>query len=319
LFWPLAHQYRHIVPLNPKGIIANKRLFDVYPNKGLSPKALCAVLNSTLVALLKYLYGRQVGREGNLDTEVIDSRLMLVPDIRQAPPSLVERLEKSFDTLRGRPSLPLIEELEQAERIGLDDLTLDVLGVSESEERQRLRNELYGEMKRLYREIREVELKKQVERRITARQGRASPRTVAEEIWAEFDKSQLRAFPADFLHDGEPMESITLPAGQPRILDDLFDRGAVQVNGTVVQLGSKDRAAFAAKMIELGNYGDAQIPKADRACQRALESYDRYEKQISATLQEMAEERSADPEIQSRIVRELYKLSHAYGRALPQE
>ena len=81
LLWPLAHQYRHIVPLNPRRIITNKRLFDVYPNDGIDPTALCAVLNSTVVALLKYLYARQVGREGNLDTEVVDTRMMRVPSV----------------------------------------------------------------------------------------------------------------------------------------------------------------------------------------------------------------------------------------------
>jgi methylase of polypeptide subunit release factors len=314
LFWPLAHQYRHIVPLNPKGIITNKRLFDVYPNKGIDPRVLCAILNSTVVALLKYLYGRQVGREGNLDTEVVDARLMLVPDVRETPCTIQQRLESAFDMMRQRPCQPLLRELGQTERITLDDATLESLGLPDSEERTHIRDALYGQMTTLYKEIREVELKKQVERRITARRERASPRAIAEEVWEEFDKTGIRAFPADFTPDGEPREAVKLPAGKPKVLDDLFHKATLQVNGNLIKLGSKVRAEFAAKIVELGHYGNAPIPKADRACERALEDYRRYEEQLGTTFKELAEERSADPDTQSRIVRELWKLYYASAR-----
>jgi hypothetical protein len=314
LLWPLAHQYRHIVPLNPKEIISNKRLFDVYPKEGIPATVLCAILNSTVVALLKYLYGRQVGREGNLDTEVVDARMMLVPNPTGASAHMLERLELAFDGLRERASLPLLEEFKQSQRVGLDDTALELLGIEDASEREQFRCSLYDEMTRLYREIREVELKKQVERRITARRERASPHTIAEEIWEEFDKAQLRGFPADFVPDGEPTETVTLPAGKPKVLDDLFHRGAVQINGNVIKLGSKARAEFAAKTVELGHYGAASIPKSDRACEKALESYRQYEAQMESTFKDLAEERSADPEIQSRIVRELWKLFCASSR-----
>ncbi|HUZ47386.1 MAG TPA: N-6 DNA methylase [Terriglobia bacterium] len=314
LLWPLAHQYRHIVPLNPKGIITNKRLFDVHPKEEIPPKALCAVLNSTLVALLKYLYGRQVGREGNLDTEVVDARMMLVPDVRQPSSEIQKRLDKAFDLMRKRDCQPLLKELDQAERIELDDATLELLGVFNGVERAEIRNELYGQMTSLYQEIREVELKKQVERRTTARRDNASPRTIAEEIWEEFDKAGIRVFPDDFITDSEPVETVTLPAGKPKVLDDLFHNGAVQINGSTLTLGSKARAEFAAKIAELGHYGPAQIPKTDKACEEALESYRTYEAQIESTFKDLAEERSADSEIQTRIVRELWKLFYAFSR-----
>ena len=314
LFWPLAHQYRHIVPLNPKGIITNKRLFDVYPNEGIDPRVLCAILNSTLVALLKYLYGRQVGREGNLDTEVVDARLMLVPDVRETPSTIQRRLEGAFDVMRQRPCQPLLLELGQTERITLDDATLESLGLPDSAERTDIRDALYGQMTALYKEIREVELKKQAERRITARRERASPHTIAEEIWEEFDKAQLRTFPADFVSDDEPTETVIVPAGKPRVIDDLFHKATLQVNGQLIKFDSKARAEFAAKIVELGHYGDAAIPKADRICERALENYRRYEAQVNATFKELAEERSADPDTQVRIVRELWKLYYASAR-----
>jgi methylase of polypeptide subunit release factors len=311
LLWPLAHQYRHIVPLNPKGIISNKRLFDVYPRQQVEAKTLCAVLNSTVVALLKYLYGRQVGREGNLDTEVVDARLMLVPDVRCIAVASSESLQRAFDNMCQRASLPLVQEFEGAERTNLDDATLEVLGISQRAERDQWRCGLYAEITRLYREIRGAEIEMQKFRRLSARRDRASPRTIAEEIWEEFDKTQVRAFPGNFIPDGEPAENVTLPAGKPKVLEDLFDQGAVQINSSVIKLGSKARAELAAKIAELGHYGLVSIPKSNRACERALEGHRRYTGLMEAKFNDLAEERSADPEIQSRIVRELWKLFSA--------
>ena len=78
LLWPQAHQYRHIVPLNPDGYICNKRFFNIYPKHDLHPKVLAALLNSTLTWFFKIFYGRSVGREGFLDTDVFATRLIPV-------------------------------------------------------------------------------------------------------------------------------------------------------------------------------------------------------------------------------------------------
>jgi hypothetical protein len=201
-----------------------------------------------------------------------------------------------------------------ADRQSLDEATLALLGIADASERELLRLDLYSQVKILYQEIRQVELKKQVERRITARRDRASPHTIAEEIWEEFDKSGLRTFPLASMPEGEETERVTIPAGKPKVLDDLFERGAIQINGNVIRLGSKARAEFAAKIAELGHYGQVPIPKSDRACERALEAYRRYEAQMESTFKDLAEERSADPETQARIVRELQKIHLAHSR-----
>ena len=82
LFWPMAQQYRHVVPLNRDLLPANHNLFDIWARKDASSKLLWAILNSTVVALAKHQFGRAAGVEGNLKTEVVDVNLMLIPDIR---------------------------------------------------------------------------------------------------------------------------------------------------------------------------------------------------------------------------------------------
>lgn len=60
--------------------------------------------------------------------------------------------------------------------------------------------------------------------------------------------------------------------------------------------------------------GFVLTPARSRACERTTDAYRRCEAQMESTFKDLAEERSADPEIQSRIVRELCKLVFASTR-----
>jgi len=313
LVWPKAQQYRHVIALNSKGIILNCNLYEVY-TKQWDAEIFAGILNSTVVGLSKHQFGRFMGREGNLKTEIVDVEMMLVPHPRFSDQATDRQVQEALSSMRERLTLPLIEEFGLQDRQALDDAVLKVLGLVDESERKAVRDSLYREFTRIYSEIRGVELEMQEFRRITARRERASPHTIAEEIWEEFDKTQLRSFPGDFIPDGEPVQTVTLPAGKPKVLDDLFHKATLQVNGNLLKLGSKARAEFAAKIVEFGHYGDAPIPKTDRACERAMEAYRRYEAQMESKFRELAEERSADPETQSRIVRELWKLFYASSR-----
>jgi len=313
LLWQKTHKYRHISPLNSGMLPANCRLYTLQPS-GVTENAFAGALNSTVVAMTKGLYGRFYGTEGTLDTEIVDCQSMLVPDLRETSKRLLRQLETWIEANKSEPVGHLREELLKPSREQLDLLVLEALGLQDKEERRILCKELHRAMRTLHREYRDVELKANINKRITARQNHASPHTLADEIWEEFDKTQLRAFPADFVPDSEPAETVTLPAGKPKVIDDLFHRGGLQINGNVINLGSKTRAEFAAQVVELSHYGATPIPKSDRACGKALEGYRRYEAQIEAKFSELAQERSADPDTQSRIVRELWKLALAGSR-----
>lgn len=311
--WPMAQQYRHVIPRNKKKLVLNHNLFDVFAGR-LSADLLAGILNSTFVALSKHQFGRFMGREGNLKTEVVDVRMMLVPGPRPGDSETGRLILNALEKMRERRTLPLSEEFALADRRELDDAVLKLIGCPDAAERDAYREELYTETVRIHREIRSAEVEMQKLRRVTARRERASPHTIAQEIWEEFDKAQIRVFPDDFIPDSEASGTVALPAGKPKVLDDLFHKGSLQINGTVLALGSKARAEFAAKAVELGRYGPVKIPQSDRACERALESYRRYEAQMDAMLKELAEERTANPEVQSRIVRELWKLLYASAR-----
>ena len=131
--WPKSQQYRHIVAYDPKLSVANCRLYYVQAEK-LDDTLLCAVLNSTVVALFKHIFGRYVGREGSLDTEVVDVELMLVPDIRKVEGVLKTRLIEAFDRMRTRKLNALDEEFGLSDRQDLDDAVFQVMGISDAVE-----------------------------------------------------------------------------------------------------------------------------------------------------------------------------------------
>ena len=311
--WPMSQKYRHIVALNREHVLLNHNLFDVFAEK-VPAAVLAGVLNSSFVALSKLQFGRSNLGEATLKTEVIDVKGLIVPDAREGTKETLSRIVSALEDFKKRSSLHLIEELSLPDRVELDDAVFHLLGVTESREREILISEMYAELTRFYREGRELDLRAQANRSTTARRDRASPHTIAEEIWQGFDKSALRAFPFAFMPTGEETERVIIPAGKPKVLDDLFERGAVQINGNVIRLGSKARAEFAAKIAELGHYGPVPVPKSDRACERVLEAYRRYEADMESTFKDLAEERSADSETQARIVRELQKIHLAHSR-----
>ena len=109
-FWPKAQQYKHVVPLNDANLQANCNLYDLFPADGVNGKALTAVLNSTLVIVAKHQFGRPVGVEGNLKTEIVDVSMMLVPDVRKASSRLAHTLAVAMDGLAERTPLQLLSE-----------------------------------------------------------------------------------------------------------------------------------------------------------------------------------------------------------------
>jgi hypothetical protein len=111
-FWPMAQQYRHVIPANPERLICNHNLFDVHPCDLSATEilALQAIANSTLVANFKTFYGRYAGTEGNLKTEVVDVNLLEIPDPRHATAAVAAKLRDAFGRLCQRDTRPLVEE-----------------------------------------------------------------------------------------------------------------------------------------------------------------------------------------------------------------
>jgi hypothetical protein len=85
-------------------------MFDLSTEQNTDPRLWAGILNSTIVALWKTFYGRFTGTEGSLDTEVIDVRVLEVPDPRTAVSNTAKRICDAFEQLARRRIGRLVEE-----------------------------------------------------------------------------------------------------------------------------------------------------------------------------------------------------------------
>jgi hypothetical protein len=293
----MAAQYRHFIPENPDSLVCNHRMFYVNP-KGLSHDeagVLAAMLNSTLVAFFKTFYGRYTGTEGSLDTEVLDVNLMEVPDVRGVSQEIAARILAAFALIQARPTQPLVEhdfmhchtvehvkqlsqrpvalcdELRQEDRRALDDGVLEMIGVADPRERARLLDELYLETARHYRQIRIMEVQKQVQR--AGGQRRLTSQDIAASIWDSLAEDDKGPPLADWLKTlaGNP-QAIHIPDGKATALgkghmfapaDVEFAQGKTIHHETYAH---PVQAALVAQLANLEVRGQVELPADERAC-----------------------------------------------------
>jgi hypothetical protein len=293
---------------------------------------LIAILNSTLVALLKTFYGRYAGTEGNLKTEVIDAVMMEIPDPRRATPEVLERLERAFADMQERPVTHLVEErlmdchtadevrvaaeqppelpkeLRQPDRRELDDAVWELLGVSDAGERRRLTDELYWEVAQHFRSIRIVEVRKMEQRRRGMSRETVSAEDLSESAWLDVPAGYREPLP-EWLN-GQTREDrlVTIPEGRPRLPEpeNMFE-------ATTIYFGSKPAVAHVCDtrpeaellfaIAETGFHGPVRVPRSEIEC-RALLS--RLRERLAAgrgLIEEAAANRAGSDRLREQLAR----------------
>jgi methylase of polypeptide subunit release factors len=328
-FWPMAQQYRHVIPGNPDNLICNHNLFDVHP-LDLDAQAvdvLTAVVNSTLVANFKTFYGRYAGTEGNLKTEVVDVNLMEIPDPRKAPKAVAKKLNDAFARLCSRTTGGMVEEafmecrsyerikklaekpvelpneLKMADRRNLDLAVFELLGVASAGEREKLVDELYYETANHFRQIRIVEVQKQEQRaKSEGREFRADE--LAADLWDSLqddEKQPLAAWLANQVAGGLP---VNIPDGDARLPDasDFLDAntvffrapGADKSAFTPLQLPSRPHAELVFFASRQRIHGQLALPKTENAARELFTGATARLKALTAKADELARSRAGD-------------------------
>ncbi|MCY2988553.1 MAG: N-6 DNA methylase [Planctomycetota bacterium] len=331
--WPLAHQYRHVIPANPASLIANKRMLD-FRSEDLSRTerdALVAILNSTLIGLTKSFFGRYTGTEGSLGTDVLDVEMMEVPDPRGIDTKIAKRLTVSFKSLCKRDigrmvedalidchtyeralelakrPITLPDELTQPDRRILDDAVFELLGVTDAKERSSLIDRLYKETTRHFRDVRVTEIQKMEDRRT----GGSTKFAIADhtaDAWDALDLTDLVPL-AEWVaaHATGDCEVVNLPTERPVYLP----RGAMFDNETVyfgkarreyMVCQSCGEAELIARMADLGVSGEVSVPKTDRAAMKLLNLLNIRHEKVVTRLRELALSRSADGNTQEELL-----------------
>jgi hypothetical protein len=331
-FWPLAQQYRHIIASNPEELIGNKRFFDIaaLTLSSSERRALLAILNSTLVGLCKNFYGRYTGTEGSLDTEVIDAKMMEVPDPRGVATKLAKRLGDAMKRMSKREVGRLVEEqlmdchtperarriaggplvlsneLQQADRRDLDDAVFELLGVVDPKERTELVGRLYEATARHFRDIRVVEIEK-MQQRAKSNNGRFSVHDLAADIWdaAELDDATPLA---EWVSRHSKSDSLVIiPEERPAVLSPspMFDPDTVyfgKQREAHVDCLSRGQAELVARLANLGIIGEVKLPADLDSCFRLLDSVNIRLDDACSRLKELAESRTGDERVQQQLM-----------------
>jgi hypothetical protein len=334
-FWPMAQQYKHSVPSNDHDLIANHNLFDVTPWQ-VPADTLTGILNSSWVVLAKFLFGRPVGNEGNLKTEVIDVKMMLVPDPRNAPPKALDRVAKAFLALKQRDALQFLPErrmrrmaygkagkdsqlaalsdqceLDQPDRRALDEAVLELLGVTDRKERAALISRLYGYLREFFEQVRAKEEKAIANKHRAKRRSATSPAELAAQVLAELKDqhaSLLRGY-ADFLDLNKPFNTFDLPSsGEPELHHDLFASGGSvrfmrgKKQAGLVSTKSQEQAALLTVVARQGARGLVRAPLDPADCAQLQERFEAFLANRQQRIRQLIAERTGDADLQATVL-----------------
>jgi hypothetical protein len=332
-FWPMAQKYRHIVPTNPDSLVCNHNLFYLLPQNlnAAGIIALNASLNSTLVALFKHFYGRYAGAEGTLKTEVIDSVLLDIPDPRAVSMKLAERMKKALERICSRdvthmvdaamlnchdeahmrelltrpPELP--QELQQPDRITLDDAVLELLGIENERERKSLREELYNVTVQYYRYQRTQDIQAMENRAAAGGGRRFTAQDLAAGIWdslSEAEKSPpieawLKTLP-------DAVDICDIPDGKAKAhgADHLFDPTAVVFasgkDRKEVAYHNVEQAELVAILANLEIRGKVKLPHDPKNCAHWIEQLQKRLHSAHSTFENIAASRTGTARLQEQ-------------------
>ncbi len=338
LFWSKSQQYKHAIPINENNLQCNCNLYDIYLPKGTDPAVMAGILNSSLVVLSKFLFGRPAGVEGLLKTEVVDVNMMLVPNPLKGTETALGRVDQAFKNLKQRYVLYFLSErrlkemdyrnkgkeaelkklsdlceLDMADRRELDDAVLEMLGVESAARRRELLDELYDYLREFFELTRQKEEKAIANKNKARRRGQASPMEIANQILAEMNESQsdlLRCYEPDFLNPIKPFDTFELPTeGIPHLQKEvnplLYDLGVVFMKGKKPIANIETKIPGQDPLILLlagsGMRGLVRVPHQPEECERLYLEYGDFLRRQEETVRELITNRTLDEDMQGKI------------------
>ena len=335
VFWPKAQQYRHSAPLNEHALQCNCNLYDVHIPDGIEPEMLAGILNSSIVVLSKFRYGRPVGVEGNLKTEVVDANMMRVPDPRKATEAQRRRVIEAFSAMKDRPALGFISErrlrrmsytakgkeadlnrlsdeteMTQPDRRELDDAVLEMLGVASARERAKMLDDLYAYLADFFEWTRQKEEQAMQNKKRAGKSKAASPARLADDTFGDLERdygSLLRSYD-DFLDLSKPFDTHEVPdKGEPEPHDGLLDSHAIRfftnrnTEAPILETCGDAQRELVILLVQNGMRGFVRVPREEESSRELYERYDRFLKQRADTVRTLVEERTADLELQEKV------------------
>ncbi|APV44161.1 N-6 DNA Methylase [Dehalogenimonas formicexedens] len=334
---PKIQQYRLLSILNPSQVHIGSSLLGLYNVPAEQVIPLCAVLNSTISILSRILFARILGNEGNIQLDVYSAKMMLVPDIRVASRSQLQRISQAFASMKDRKSLTFVSEkrlrtmaftgagkvkeldslsdateLDMPDRRDLDDAVLEMVGVKSPKQRDKIIDELYTYLRHFFEATRQKEEKAIINKNTARRRERIRPADIASQIYEDISKNDpelLRRYEVDFLDNSQPFDSYDLPTEGDAIKysDLLVPQGVKFTKGTKSQVNliptlTASQAELIVLLTKTGRRGLVRVPHDDLECARTLASFQSFIEGRDARLLELVQERTSDEETQEKTL-----------------
>jgi hypothetical protein len=302
----------------------------------LATRALMAILNSSLLALIKTFYGRYAGTEGNLKTEVVDVVMIEVPDPRNITEEILGRLESAFAKMQARRVTHLVEqefldchtaeevreaaklplhlpaELEQHDRRELDDAVFELLGVRDPAERAALIDQLYLELTIHFRAVRIVEVQKMEQRRLGNSARDVSAHELAADAWGELEEDFKTPLSSWLVEHAVRAKPIKIPEGHARLPDSghFFEANTVFFGAkpaVSLDCNSREQAELVYAVATAGLRGAVPLPVEPDACRQLAMELSVHFSSIKDRLQMLAESRAGSDKIRAQVYELMYR------------
>jgi hypothetical protein len=144
LIFPSKVGERWLVALNRAGVFEDKKLYGIFPARGVSALVLAALLNSTWARYYAEITCRQMtGAQAIADIDVAVAEQIMIPDPRTVSLGIKKKLEAAVLELSRRPVYSVFQELKRTDRRRLDLLTLEAIGFARKLERDAVLDQLY--------------------------------------------------------------------------------------------------------------------------------------------------------------------------------
>jgi type I restriction enzyme M protein len=284
VLWPMIHDERHSVFYNTVAVV-DHNLFELFPlyRSVNAEKILCALLNTTVYALFKELFGRSTLGQGALKTEGIDIEKLPVPKIKSLERGTIKTLTNSFDKIAGRTILPIFEEILQRDRQQLDNVFFDILGLTTEERRQ-----VYDAVYELV--TNRIQKAKTFKKNNSNKKEGFNPKSYADHILEEiFLTENQRTFPNDFVESSWDTVTIQLPKIEPKgklTIEEFFGKASLRIDGETVDCETTPKANFVELAIEKGIRDNVIVPADDKNCIKAVRDYLNYRKTIDTQIED---------------------------------
>jgi len=152
LIFPSKIGERWVVAVNRAQVFEDKKLYGVFPARGVSILLLAALLNSTWARYYAELTCRQMtGAQAIADIDVAVAEHIILSDPHTLSARTKKKLEAAVIELSKRPILSIFEEIKRADRRRLDSATLEAIGFREKVERELVLDQLYDAVTELVR------------------------------------------------------------------------------------------------------------------------------------------------------------------------